>query len=84
MTSRLRCTSAVVALLLIGACASAPTKACAFADMGERHVAETVDGRSFRLTDGRKIRLAEIEPAASDACRDKATARSRISSPVRT
>jgi hypothetical protein len=58
---------ALVALLLIGACASAHAEGSRFVDIGEGHVAEIVDGRSFRLTDGREIRLAGIELAASNA-----------------
>jgi hypothetical protein len=34
-------------------------------EQGEGHVAEIIDGRSFRLTDGREIRLAGIEPVAA-------------------
>ena len=41
--------------------------ACAFAPQGEGRVASIVDARSFRLTDGREIRLAGIEPVAADA-----------------
>jgi endonuclease YncB( thermonuclease family) len=43
------------------------TAACSFAAQGEGRVASTVDARSLRLTDGREIRLAGIEPVASDA-----------------
>jgi Staphylococcal nuclease homologue len=53
-------------LALIGASASAHAQGCAFASIGEGHVAEIIDGRSFRLTDGREIRLAGIELVASD------------------
>jgi hypothetical protein len=54
-------------LALIGTSASAHAEGCTFADMGEGHVAEIVDGRSFRLSDGREIRLAGIETATTDA-----------------
>ncbi|MBR1124746.1 thermonuclease family protein [Bradyrhizobium lablabi] len=40
---------------------------CSFEPQGEGRVAAIVDARSFRLTDGREIKLAGIEPAASDA-----------------
>ena len=40
---------------------------CAFADQGEGRVTEIIDGRSFRLDDGREIKLAGIEAAARDA-----------------
>lgn len=54
------------ALLVLAAIASAPAAAraavpCAFPDQGEGRVAEIIDGRSFRLDDGREIRLAGIE-----------------------
>ncbi len=53
-------------LALVGASAAAHAEGCAFAPLGEGHVAEVIDGRSFRLTDGREIRLEGIELAASD------------------
>jgi endonuclease YncB( thermonuclease family) len=36
---------------------------CAFAPQGEGRVAAVIDARSFRLEDGREVRLAGIEPA---------------------
>jgi endonuclease YncB( thermonuclease family) len=39
--------------------------ACAPPELGEGHVAEIIDGRSFRLEDGREIRLAGIEPVGA-------------------
>ena len=66
--SPFRCPRAVlIALALIGSVASAHAEGCAFADLGEGHVAEIIDARSFRLTDGREIRLAGIEPASPEA-----------------
>jgi endonuclease YncB( thermonuclease family) len=48
---------------------------CYFEPQGEGHVVTIVDPRSFRLDDGREIRLAGIEPATSDkASSDKAKA----------
>lgn len=41
--------------------------ACAFVSQGEGRVASIVDARSFRLTDGREIKLASIEPVTNDA-----------------
>ncbi len=41
--------------------------ACQFEPQGDGHVAGIIDGRSFRLTDGREIRLAGIETAAGAA-----------------
>jgi endonuclease YncB( thermonuclease family) len=36
---------------------------CSFEPQGEGHVAAILDGKSFRLTDGREVKLAGIEPA---------------------
>src|SRR6516165_9333341 len=66
--SPLRCARAVpIVLALIGSAATVHAEGCAFADLGEGHVAEIIDGRSFRLSDGREIRLAGIELATPDA-----------------
>ena len=46
--------------------------ACSFAAQGEGRVATVTDARSFRLTDGRDIRLAGIEPVAHDAANSRA------------
>jgi endonuclease YncB( thermonuclease family) len=66
--------SRIKALLAALACGFAPpmiaipaVAACAFSAQGEGRVAAIVDARSFRLTDGREIRLAGIEPVAGDA-----------------
>jgi endonuclease YncB( thermonuclease family) len=45
---------------------------CAFEPQGEGRVAAVIDPRSFRLDDGREVRLVGIEPANPD--RAKATA----------
>ncbi len=66
MISRIRYICTAVALAVIGASAAARAEGCTFADLGEGHVANIIDGRSFRLTDGREVLLAGIEPAASD------------------
>jgi endonuclease YncB( thermonuclease family) len=44
-----------------------PTAAagCAFEPQGEGRVAAVIDARSFRLQDGREVRLAGIEPVAA-------------------
>lgn len=39
--------------------------ACAFPEQGEGHVTEIIDNRSFRLDDGREIKLAGIESASN-------------------
>ena len=38
---------------------------CQFEEQGEGHVAEVIDGRSFRLSDGREIKLVGIEPTGA-------------------
>ncbi|XIA65955.1 thermonuclease family protein [Bradyrhizobium sp. TZ2] len=45
---------------------------CAFEPQGEGRVAAVIDGRSFRLDDGREIRLAGIERAGTDRARGRA------------
>jgi endonuclease YncB( thermonuclease family) len=54
-------------LMLIAAAAS-PARAagCAFERQGEGRVAAVIDARSFRLEDGREVRLAGIEPVVSE------------------
>ncbi len=47
-------------------------RGCAFETLGEGHVADVIDIRTFRLDDGREIRLAGIEPAESDKARGTA------------
>jgi endonuclease YncB( thermonuclease family) len=54
--------------------ASARAEGCAFTPQGEGRVAEIVDGRSFRPTDGREIRLAGIEPVRSATAATDGTA----------
>jgi hypothetical protein len=67
VTSPFRCARTVLIMLaLIGPAASGHAEGCSFADLGEGHVAEIVDGRSFRLSDGREIRLAGVELAMPD------------------
>ncbi len=52
--------------LLLATCENAALAGvCAPPPQGEGHVAEIIDGRSFRLTDGREIRLAGIEPSGA-------------------
>jgi len=54
------------ALALIGEARAAP---CAFDEQGEGRVAGIIDARSFRLADGREIKLAGIEPVSAEASR---------------
>jgi endonuclease YncB( thermonuclease family) len=48
--------------LILVAAANPAEAACSFEIQGEGHVTAVIDGRSFRLDDGREIRLAGIEP----------------------
>lgn len=65
IATRAHCAGFAVALtcLLAGA-APADAAGCAFEPQGEGRVAAVIDTRAFRLTDGREIRLAGIEPVA--------------------
>lgn len=60
-----------MALPALLAVAATPSRAgpCAFEPQGDGHVSEVINGKSFRLADGREVRLAGIEPASSDAAR---------------
>ncbi len=53
-------------LALLCAIDPAMSAACSFEPQGEGHVAAIIDARSFRLDDGREVRLAGIEPASPD------------------
>ena len=55
-------------LMLSLAAAASPAGAtgCAFESQGEGRVAAVIDARTFRLEDGREVRLAGIEPASLD------------------
>ena len=70
-----------IALLAVLACAlanSASTAApCSFEAQGEGRVAAIIDARNLRLTDGREIKLAGIEPVSAEAAR-RTTALSAI------
>jgi endonuclease YncB( thermonuclease family) len=54
--------------LLLAALAAHPAIAagCSFEPQGEGRVAAVIDARSFRLEDGREVRLAGIEPVATE------------------
>src|SRR5271163_4310488 len=58
----------VLAGCIILAAAGSPAMAsgCAFEPQGEGRVAAVIDATSFRLSDGREVRLAGIEPAIYD------------------
>ena len=70
-----RCTACVTAgLLLLSAGTSATSAGCAFEPQGEGRVAAVIDARTFRLDDGREVRLAGIVPALSDRTKTAGTA----------
>jgi len=56
--------AAISVSFLVTATSAAQAAACSFEPQGEGHVAAIIDGRSFRLDDGREIRLAGIELVA--------------------
>ncbi|MBX9645817.1 MAG: thermonuclease family protein [Xanthobacteraceae bacterium] len=66
----LRCLGAVTACL--GLLGHAHAGGCAFETLGDGRVAAVIDARSFRLDDGREIRLAGIEPADADKAKGAA------------
>src|SRR4051794_22249848 len=55
--------------LLIAAAAtdSANAAGCRFENQGEGHVSAVIDSRTFRLDDGREVRLAGIETLTKEA-----------------
>src|SRR5581483_5107993 len=59
----------VLALALAVPFDAAQAAGCAFEPQGEGHVVEVIDGRSFRLADGREIKLAGIEPVSTETTR---------------
>jgi endonuclease YncB( thermonuclease family) len=66
--SRARHTTMSFCSLVLIAAAVHPADAagCSFEPQGEGRVAAVIDARTFRLEDGREVRLAGIEPIASD------------------
>jgi endonuclease YncB( thermonuclease family) len=65
--TRARCAgfaAATLTCVLIATASPADAAGCAFAPQGEGRVAAVIDVRTFRLHDGREVRLAGIEPAA--------------------
>jgi endonuclease YncB( thermonuclease family) len=57
----------MVIALAAGANRPAVAAGCALEPLGEGYVAEVIDGRNLRLSDGREIRLAGIESASPSA-----------------
>jgi endonuclease YncB( thermonuclease family) len=75
MINASRCRTCVAAsLLLLSAGTPARSAGCAFEPQGEGRVAAVIDARTFRLDDGREVRLAGIEPAVSDKTKAAGTA----------
>src|SRR5262245_39175768 len=59
----------VAALTSLAAVSAAIAAPCAFEVQGEGRVAAILDARSFRLADGREIKLAGIEPVSLEAAK---------------
>src|ERR1700716_781351 len=53
-------------LMFVAAATPAVAAGCSFESQGEGRVAEILDPRSFRLQDGREVRLAGIEPVVAE------------------
>ena len=53
-------------LTLMAATGAARAEGCAFEPQGEGRVAAVIDARTFRLQDGREVRLAGVEPAMNE------------------
>ena len=53
-------------LMFVAAATPAAAAGCSFESQGEGRVAEILDARSFRLQDGREVRLAGIEPVVAE------------------
>jgi endonuclease YncB( thermonuclease family) len=77
-TFRRACLTGLAAGVALAVAASPlPASPCSFEAQGEGHVAEIIDGKSFRLSDGREIKLAGIEPSGATKA-ERATALSAI------
>ncbi|THD65280.1 MAG: thermonuclease family protein [Bradyrhizobium sp.] len=68
MPRRIGSVAAALPCSFILVIATSPARAagCNFEPQGEGRVTEVIDGRSFRMSDGREIRLAGIEPVAAE------------------
>jgi endonuclease YncB( thermonuclease family) len=53
-------------LMFVAAATPAVAGGCSFESQGEGRVAEVLDAHSFRLQDGREVRLAGIEPVVAE------------------
>ena len=69
---------AIGVALILGACDRRALAACEFAAQGDGRVSSVLDAKTFRLDDGREVRLAGIELAADSTDRGKAMLASLI------
>lgn len=65
-------------LALVVTAGPAIAAGCAFEAQGEGRVAAVIDARTFRLEDGREVRLAGIEPVYSENPADRTSALAAI------
>ncbi len=65
-TRRIALAAVPCCLILVATAAPVRAVECNFEPQGEGRVTEVIDARSFRMSDGREVRLAGIEPAATD------------------
>ena len=70
--------AAALTCVLVAAASPADAAGCSFEPRGEGRVAAVIDARSFRLQDGREVRLAGIEPVT----REKASSASALSAVI--
>jgi endonuclease YncB( thermonuclease family) len=61
-------------VLIAAAAEPARAAGCSFEPQGEGRVVEVLDARTFRLQDGREVRLAGIEPAVTETAKANRTA----------
>jgi endonuclease YncB( thermonuclease family) len=61
-----------VAIVLLSGGVQARAAACSFESQGEGRVSAVIDARTFRLEDGREVRLTGIESAATDKAKGAA------------
>jgi endonuclease YncB( thermonuclease family) len=66
------------AIMLAAAASPASATGCSFEPQGEGRVSAIIDARSFRMDDGREVRLAGIETVATGARADDASALSAL------
>jgi len=71
--------AASIAILLLSSGAHAHADGCSFESLGEGRVTAVIDARTFRLDDGREVRLAGIVPAVADGARATAALSAIIS-----